>query len=209
MVAKKTVLDCINVLMFNGKTISNTEFFKGKGNADKMWTEAISVVASTLIRWAEENQVGDTLFKEVTENCKLLSGVNHRFITTALYDEALEITKEKLKEKNRPKFDFEIPSEPEHGRPISHEINTKVVLPWWKRVRLKRGGSIMDNMPTEEQIKWMADKLHLDAENGDDRIVIKCFLNDYKYAKDNGKALLTKISVVDGKAMLSYVGEEA
>lgn len=207
MVNKKTVYDCINTLMFNGKTISNTEFFKGKANADKMWQEAISVVAKNLIRWAEERAISDSMFKEVTEDCKNMTGAAQRFITTSLYEEALEITKQRLAEENRPKIEFDAPLEPSHGRYISQEINAKVVIPWWKRVRLTRGGSIMENMPTEEQIRWMANKLNIDGDDGDNRIVIKCFLNDYKYAKDHGKNLLTKISVVNGKPMLSYAGE--
>jgi len=206
MVTKKTVYDCINLLMFNGKTISNAEFFKGRQDADKLWQDAINVVTKTLMKWAEDKAINDTMFREVTEDCKNLSGVEHRYITTNLYNAALEITLQRLENANKPKIVFERPAEPSHGKPISRETNIKYIIPWWRRVQLSRPGTIMENMPTEEQINWLANKLQLDANKGDDYIVIKCFLNDYIFAKKNQKTLLTKIAVVDGKATLSYVG---
>lgn len=207
MVNKKTVYDCINVLMFNGKTISNTEFFKGKANADKMWQEAISVVAKNLVRWAEEKAISDSMFKEVTEDCKNMTGAAQRFITTSLYEEALEITRQRLEEENKPKIDFDAPPEPSHGKQISQEVNAKQIIPWWRRTHLSRPGTFVESMPTDEQIKWLGDKLNVDWNKGDNYIVLKCFLSDYKYAKEHGKTLLTKISVVNGQPTLSYAGE--
>lgn len=206
MINRKTVYDCINALMFNGKTISNTEFFKGKTNADKMWAEALNVTASNLLRWAEEKAVGDTMFKEITEDCKKLSGYDWRFITTALYDAAYELTQQRLEEANKPKETFASPNDPVHGPMISAETNLKYIIPWWRRAMQQRVGMLMAYMPTEEQIKWMAGKLKVDINDIDNHTVIRCFLNDYKYAKEQGKSLLTKIGVEDGKAVLSFVG---
>ena len=204
MINKKVVLECINVLMFNGKTISNTEHFKNNKDGQTLWKSALDTLAKILSKWAEDNAVTETMFKEVTEDCKKLSGVEWRYITTNLYDEALKLTQERLSEENKPKETFTRPAEPSHGEPISPEINLKVIIPWWRRVQ--RRGDIMAYMPTEEQINWMANKLNLNAHDADVKIVIQCFLNDYKYAKENNKALLTKISAVNGKAILSYVG---
>lgn len=173
--------------------------------------EVLENVAQGLLEYANNNGIGKQLWEEATQEATLMTDYEWRYIHQGLMNAAIKTVRERHKaEVKAPSFEDlgEIVNSNNGGynNVLTTANKSNMFAGWIKRhlaahVPPSPGGW----NSSEKQMEYMGERLGVDVKtNGNNRVAIRMFLEDYNNKRNGRPYIPTKVSVKDKEVILVY-----